>query len=1114
MGAAPSHEAEEGYLQELKGRRHRAWRAERRRKEIAMLPLTKRFMHSIQPSVSSRPNTSHSPKTDEGQVPRDGFSDSTSTTSCKDFIPAQRVDDAPPATLPFIQQLYSVYREPSTQFYCRKETWGTVNTLPPELFYPTIESFYAATVGCYEEELYESNNVMQQVLEEHLMKERLHSLGIEPVQKGAEPARRPPKASKALKIRPTPCAICFEYPTCTVAPPPTPPLLQDGTAVGPSAASLKRSGAPHGSVVFAPYCSFMVIGFVGLVPVRHTKKASSAAFLRPPANSVGDEGEGSVEAGDEDAAYELVAFIAKAAGEQHLGRALFHAAFLYTEQCRRAGLCVTPVPSIRFSCLHTDVPSLCFLREVRLRCAEAGWTTRLAHALRRFRLAGRHLALQVDGRVAGDLCAFMAECYEKLDFHPPPTSASCLFYGFVGDADSQVLPSSDASPSISPSPLPLSGSAEVKAALKDKAERDAWLRHSGLGGISGGGGSGRDEEGNNIHQGNHESNKIHLNHSVGTTVQLYCIVGTKRLTVDGRVVYPHGTVLEQTVDVTTGNFTTTDWTVAEDQTGQERPPIDFCDAALEEANDDCVTTGVTTAKAEKAPRQAMVASNVLLSWSKDLYLHARAAEAKDTHWVSAYPPDYYTSGRGGYTTKPTTAQMESLKPPKLKAEAHEARSSPLTAVNIQAATTHQPTSTVAHFEMNASRPAVATDTSNRGDAAGNSFYVWEFEHQKHRYTVGLVPNFVRAQQRKLANTAGAVQSRKKNQGKKSSNSTNPPAAPESVDPMSEAGVSSAASHRNGSLGSNSGHSSDRSGRSADTYHTAASSHSTMSNFAMTQGRRSSRQRRYFLSLGTGSVYENGVEVSTQIPPIAKDHSLRAVSDDGLECTRRSLHGGAGSFAEDGVSADLIHGRTNSCEESGKGSSNNNNSQLQRDLRNSLVHEVPRQQQQQQVALYSPHAHVHHLYSTQPLQRRLSGGVSQGVRSRHNSEGTGDLLPPVIESGGEAKESGGAEVNVSARHHLEATQKAVFPMLKVQHDPRARPQPGPRRGIYGPAQALSKCVVGGTPPAMTTSATAKSEPPVMNAPGSVQTSHRSAEGAIEYRWDWRGVALPKKEGSGK
>lgn len=1073
MGAAPSREAEESYLQELKSRRSKAWRAERRRKEVSLLPLTKTFMHFVQPSSPTQPNSSSSPRSAGRRSKGDGSAGGTSGSSHRNFLPAQRCDDVPPSALPFMQQLYSAYREPSTQFYCRKETWGPVNRLPDDLFYPTLESFYNATVACYDTEVYESNNAMQQVLEDYLMKERIQTMeGEAPREKGAEPTRRARKVRKAPRLRPTPCAICFEYPTCTIAPPVTSATGEGADATPSAPPPSNRSGAPHGSVVFAPYCSFMVIGFVGLVPVRHSKKATASAFLRPPADSAGDEGEGvtasAVEGGAE---YELVAFVAKSAGEQHLGRALFQAAFLFTEQCRRAGLLTVPVPSARFSCFLTDVPSLCFLREVRLRCAEANWPRRLAQALRQVRLAGRHLSLEMDRTLASDLCAFMAECYETLDFHPPPASAACLFFGFVGDAGAQVLPSSALSPSIAAAALPESGSEAVRRVLQDKAERDAVLsRGEVLSGNSGSNGTGATGG---------TTSKSGVNGTEGSAgadaaVRLYCVVGTNRLTV-GSTIYPHGTVLEQTVDVATGEFVKPTWTVAEDRTGQEKPPFDLATAASSERDQNNSMLVVEGDAADNEPRPALATSDVLLSWSKDLYLHARVADAQDTRWVAGYPQDYYT--RAG---KRTAEQTAALLPP-------------------------QPSST----------QKLSTTAPSDKAAADKTFFLWEFEHQGRTYTVGLVPNFVRAQQRQQCEPAlrrsSSFRNNSSNCGRRSKASVT---TDDRVDPTSASHISSSASQSARSL---SAHSSDRSGRSADTYRTAGSSHSTLSNFAMTQGRRSTRQRRYVLSLGTDTVYENGAPVSCHIPRLGSDSQpFRTASDDGRGFNGSSYNdlGGEEFFnAEAPAAAEALL-------------SNSEGSLSRLGATTEPAHVLPSQDSQlsSSVTCHSPYT-----FSTQPLQRRLSGGVSQGMHAAHQhqqqqqqrySERTGGLLDSLCGSG-RGGEKGKSVCPAShtpqppfsppsiAAQGVSAFTASAHPQTQYV---REAPQEAARRGIYGPSQALAVSQLhqsGSVPPSTVPSDITRSAPPVMSAAGNVRSTHRGVDGAAEFRWDWRGAARRKE-----
>jgi hypothetical protein len=173
-------------------------------------------------------------------------------------------------------------------------------------------------------------------------------------------------------------------------------------------------------------------------------------------------------------------------------------------------------------------------------------------------------------------------------------------------------------------------------------------------------------------------------------------VGTSQLTVDAAV-YPHGTVLVQTVQVATGRFSRPRWTVVEDRTGQEKPPIDFYRVSADDARD--YTVRMTPAS-QTEPRQTLASADVLLSWSTDLYLRAHVPEAKDNHWVTDYPHDYCTAGTRGYTRRLTAEQMEALKPPTpttLPAMAatppspphtdtRAPRTSPLAAENIKAVT--------------------------------------------------------------------------------------------------------------------------------------------------------------------------------------------------------------------------------------------------------------------------------------------------------------------------------------------------------------------------------------------------------------------------------------------
>ncbi|KAG5495860.1 hypothetical protein JIQ42_02731 [Leishmania sp. Namibia] len=1145
MGASPSREAQDQYLDELRERKQKAWRIERRRKEVSLLPLTKKFMHYVQPDPAARPDSRTPSNSGSQNFNTDTNSSSTSRSSRRDYCPGQLCRDAAPASLPFVQQLYNAYREPGIQFYCRKESWGKMNELPRELYYPTVESFYAATVSCYEEELYETNEEMQQAYDQQKLARQLRAFGSAP--KGAAPTQRPKKSIRGPQIRPTPCAICFEYPTSSIAPP---PKEGDGTF---ATANAHRCGAPHGSVVFAPHCSFMVVGFVGMVPVRHDKaRACAASFLRPPAESAGNDGEGKC-AGtrDEPAEYELVAFISKSAGEQHLGRALFQAAFLYVDQCRRAGLPGNPpLPSTRFSCFLMDVPSLCFLREVRLRCAELQWSRRLARALRRIRVAAHHLAIEMNDTVASEMGAFMAECFVKLDFHPSPTTPACLFAGFVGDAGSAVAVDASAAfpcASIHAAPLPTSASAEVKALLGSRARGDGLFGYSG--GAVGSGSRGAAKE-------SAEADSSASAGSGAETVKVVCVVGTNQLTV-GSVVYPHATVLERAVQVSTGAFVEAGWAVGQDLSGHEALATDFYEPDPEDEWDYSICV---RAPPEREPRPTAVVSDIILSWSKNLYVQARLAETSNSHWVSSYPLDYYTAARlkatpsqtadtnaGPPSQPPLSTATPAAPSGEQGAKDGKARTSPLTASNVKALSRAWPTDSsgqrVANVEdvldVNAT-PPVSPEAATRG------FYLWEFEHQGRFYTIGLVPNFVRAIRRGWGNAADRSAPNRRNKSPDREKIASAAALASAggdvitraVDPMSEADVSSAASQHYENNRSYSGLSS----RSGETYRTAGSSHSTMSNLHLVGGRRSVRQRRMMLSLRTGQAYENGVAVSSVIPPVSGGRHSRAMSDTGSSTRNESS-----ADARAGGGADLPSKRFNSdgvavtvpisCGGNGTfgylGSGHETDAALGRHAASGGCMPPPHELQQVKRYVNTPYEHSPQQFQPpQALQRRLSGGAGCDLPPKAETRapfqwqsrlalgddgaacnGTGSLhgFGPGGYSDGLVDYIG---YEVSGETDIFLSESAIRlgartadvetpPPLKEQMPAQHHNSGG--RGVLGPSRALAQGGKGATQAGLAISSAggveAMPQPPVLKVTAHVQEV-KDTHGRTKLRWDWR------------
>ncbi|KAG5471345.1 hypothetical protein LSCM1_01426 [Leishmania martiniquensis] len=1150
MGASPSREAQDQYLDELRERKQKAWRVDRRRKEVSLLPLTKKFMHYVQPDPATRPDSRTSSNSSSHSSHTDTNTSSTSRSSRRDYCPGQLCLDAAPASLPFVQQLYNAYREPGIQFYCRKESWGKMNELPQDLYYPTVESFYAATVSCYEEDLYETNEDMQQAYDQQKLTRRLWALG--PSRKG--PASTQPSRTyrQGPSIRPTPCAICFEYPTSSIAP------SERGEGASP-AANAHRCGAPHGSVVFAPHCSFMVVGFVGLVPARQERaRACAEAFLRPPAESAGSDGEGKC-AGtrEEPAEYELVAFISKSAGEQHLGRALFQAAFLYVDQCRRAGLPGNPpLPSTRFACFLMDVPSLCFLREVRLRCAELQWTRRLARALRRIRIAAHHLAAEMSDAIASELCAFMAECFVKLDFHPSPTTPACLFAGFVGDAGSAVVVDASAafpSAAIHAAPLPTSASAEVKALLKSRADGDGLFGHGGgstVGGGSRGGAKGSTDGGAPAAAG-----------AGAETVKVVCVVGTNQLTV-GSAVYPHATVLERAVEVSTGAFVEADWAVAQDLSGHEALAIDFYDADPEDEWDYSICV---RAPGEREPRPTAVVSDIILSWSKNLYVQARLADTSDSHWVNSYPLDYYTATQLKATPSFQTSALNagpSTHPPLTTAtpaaqgaKDGTARTSPLTTSNVKALSRASPADIGGQRVVHAEGDADANTTpSAHPEATAPGFYLWEFEHQGRFYTIGLVPNFVRATRRGCSNAGNRNSSNRRN--KSSDTEKNAPAAVaaasaggdvirSAVDPMSEADVSSAASQHYANSRSYSGLSS----RSGETYRTAGSSHSTMSNLHLVGGRRTVRQRRMVLSLRTGQAYENGVPVSNAIPPVSGGRHSRALSDTGSSARNESgadAHAGSGADTSskrlnhsDGtaVAPPMGSGDKATLDELGGGYESDDAYGGQSFSGRGMPRSCARQQAKRYVN--TPYEHSSQQFQPpQALQRRLSGGAGGGCLPKAEARApfqwqrrlaldddgaAGNGIPslhgfgPGGYSDGLVDYTGCEELGETDMLFPESMTRVTAPAAGVetlQHWPKEEQlgqyQISCDQGVLGPLHSLAQggkgapeaeLVVGSA-----SGAAASPQPPVLQVTAYVQEV-KDSDGRTKLRWDWRG--LPRK-----
>jgi hypothetical protein len=338
-------------------------------------------------------------------------------------------------------------------------------------------------------------------------------------------------------------------------------------------------------------------------------------------------------------------------------------------------------------------------------------------------------------------------------------------------------------------------------------------------------------------------------------------------------------------------------------------------------------------------------------------------------------------------------------------------------------------------------------------------YFWEFEHQRRRRTVGLVPNFVCAVQQRGRASSGSAANKLKGINNGSSNNSKDggskggprrdgkASVPERAHLTSEASVSLAASQ------------SDRSGHSADTYRTTASSPSTLLNFAMVQGCRGLRQRWYFLSLGTGTVFENRESVSGKIPALTTDDGASSASSDDSGSIFR--HG----FLSEGGGDKEGSGHQMSCSDGGVSvlSDNSSSSLSQRRLAGSVAHEAAPSGSAPSSTRPSSKTHVHKLFGAlAPPQRRLSDGVSsQGVKERRSSvTADGGLLDCLYESisNCKTKEQGGiAAVHCGGPTTPIARQTEpayVSPISKATRGSRPLPPVGLRGGLFGPSQALA------------------------------------------------------------
>ncbi|KAH9600994.1 hypothetical protein LSM04_005941 [Trypanosoma melophagium] len=181
-------------------------------------------------------------------------------------------------------------------------------------------------------------------------------------------------------IRPIPCAVAFQYDD--------------------------SSSAPEGCVPLGD-TYVRVIGAIGcLLPTRHKKKKNSIHI-----NINNDNNNNIHNSKKEETPLKMLLFLRKSAGDHNMVRVTLFAAWLFHNHCvRLCKMAHTPLPAITFCGLKTNIPLLCFLREMRSRI-DLLQGNRDDH---RVWLDGVFLRVHITDKHACELCEALAKHYDSL----------------------------------------------------------------------------------------------------------------------------------------------------------------------------------------------------------------------------------------------------------------------------------------------------------------------------------------------------------------------------------------------------------------------------------------------------------------------------------------------------------------------------------------------------------------------------------------------------------------------------------------------------------------------------------------------------------------------------
>lgn len=230
-----------------------------------------------------------------------------------------------------------------------------------ELFTQLYEACTDPSVRYYMRENYEGGNVnLGQIPPITQTKSQMYRALLRSTTRGIFPSnaaiRAEVAAGRSYCVRPVQCAVVFLYEGANYVPEGSillPKATDPRWATSAGGAAAVPSHGSHGGTSHHPHSSsgntyVKVIGLIGdtsSLPLRDTEPLTP---YHP------------------DDVLHIRTLITKSAGDHNMSRVVLLAAYTYqTQCCERVGLSCIPAMASSFTCFKTNIPFLCFLREMR-----------------------------------------------------------------------------------------------------------------------------------------------------------------------------------------------------------------------------------------------------------------------------------------------------------------------------------------------------------------------------------------------------------------------------------------------------------------------------------------------------------------------------------------------------------------------------------------------------------------------------------------------------------------------------------------------------------------------------------------------------------------------------